>query len=220
MGQAAEYQDEDGSQLVWYAAYGSNLLASRLAHYLEGGRAPGASRDHRGARDGSPPRTTRPTTLDHELYFAGTSRLFGGGIAFIDPTRSGTTHARCYLITHDQFEDLVAQENGRDTTAIDLSAMAVGNAHALGEGRYETIVHCGEVDAIPAFTFTSAPGRREHSSAPSESYLSLIVAGLEETHRLGDRGTVDYLYSHPTVRLGWSRPELVDLVRRVREMHT
>ena len=54
-------------------------------------------------------------TAPFQMYFAGHSVMWGGSSAFLD-TRQGsiaTTHLRAYLITEQQFEDVVAQENGR-----------------------------------------------------------------------------------------------------------
>ncbi len=212
-------QRTDDRRLVWYAAYGSNLLSSRLARYLEGGRAPGASRGHRGARDSSPPLEIRPFTIERQVYFAGRSRLFGGGIAFVDPDRAGRTYARLYLMSWDQFEDLVAQENGRPTARISSDEMPRAGTHCLGPGRYETLVHCGEIGNWPILTFTADPSNRNRLNTPSGAYLSLVAAGLAEAHAIDDLTIADYLYALPTVRLGWSRTSLLALTRDARELH-
>ncbi len=75
---------------LWYAAYGSNMAADRLRHYLEGGAPPGAALTQPGARDPSPPRDVRPVSLSGSVYFAWDSPTWGGGIAFYDPLAPGT----------------------------------------------------------------------------------------------------------------------------------
>ena len=43
---------------VWYASYGSNLLAERFGYYLSGGALPGQEVGHIGARDSTPARAS------------------------------------------------------------------------------------------------------------------------------------------------------------------
>src|SRR6476646_10736099 len=79
---------------VWYVSYGSNMSAARLTAYLEGGRPPGGSRAHPGARDGTPPARSIPVDLPGSLYFAGESPQWGGGVAYYDHDTPGFTAAR------------------------------------------------------------------------------------------------------------------------------
>ena len=102
--------------LVWYAAYGSNLWPERFACYLTGGTAPGSTTASPGARNPAPARATEASKCDHERFYAGESRRWhGGGVAFLatDPGDHNTP-LRLYLITTEQFEDVFAQENGLD----------------------------------------------------------------------------------------------------------
>ncbi|MFE3886122.1 histone deacetylase [Streptomyces lydicus] len=70
---------------LWYAAYGSNMHAERLACYLAGGRPPGGLRTYPGCRDPRPPAHTAPVMLPGLLYFATESQVWTGGRAFYDP---------------------------------------------------------------------------------------------------------------------------------------
>src|SRR5579862_610370 len=108
--------------MVWYAAYGSNLCAERFGCYIAGGIPPGRTDPCRGARDRTLPRRDRPLAIPHRLYFTGTAKSWGGSPSFVDLVRDpdGPTHGRAYLITWEQFEDVVAQENGRRTSPIEL----------------------------------------------------------------------------------------------------
>ncbi len=74
----------DRTGLIWYVAYGSNLSRARFGCYLTGGTPVGARRANPGARDPSPPRADTALTLPGQVYFADTSAMWGGGVAFYD----------------------------------------------------------------------------------------------------------------------------------------
>ena len=102
-------------ELVWYASYGSNLLRARFLAYIRGGPPPGASFVQVGCSDTTPPRHDRGVMILHHLYFAESSRNWeDAGIAFLDPGKdsSAKTLGRMYLITAQQFREVVLQENG------------------------------------------------------------------------------------------------------------
>jgi len=61
--------------LVWYVAYGSNMLAARFDCYISGGRPPGARRTYLGCRDQSPPDRDIGIRLTGSLSFAGSSTV-------------------------------------------------------------------------------------------------------------------------------------------------
>uniref|UniRef100_A0A0G4I672 Gamma-glutamylcyclotransferase n=1 Tax=Chromera velia CCMP2878 TaxID=1169474 RepID=A0A0G4I672_9ALVE len=120
-----------GERLVWYASYGSNLDERRLLAYIEGSTAPGATFQQQGCRDGRRPIQSRALTLNHQLYFAGTSHIWKGSPCFIthaplhvsaedggsvaDGERNcDAVHMRMYLVRESQFWDIVAQENKID----------------------------------------------------------------------------------------------------------
>jgi hypothetical protein len=58
---------------------------------------------------------SQPILLNYELYFSGRSRTWGnGGVAFIRENQArGPTLGRIYLITDEQFNDVVMQENSK-----------------------------------------------------------------------------------------------------------
>jgi hypothetical protein len=188
--------------LVWYAGYGSNLCAERFRCYLEGGIPPGLKRPSRGARDPGPPRADRPLDLPHRLYFAGYAERWGGSPCFVDTvaTSDHMTHGRAYLITWGQFEDVVAQENGRPTTPIQLDGCLPENGciAGLGAGRYQNLLCLGTLDGSPVVTITSARTMKDaRLGAPSTSYLKVMIAGLRESRGMRDDAIVDYLGSAP-----------------------
>ena len=102
--------------LVWYASYGSNLLYSRFMCYIKGGTPEGSTKLCPGCSDKTPPQDRRQKTIQHELYFAKNSPSWKGkGVAFIKSHKDDNTktRGRMYLITKEQFTQVVRQENGR-----------------------------------------------------------------------------------------------------------
>jgi hypothetical protein len=145
--------------LVWYVAYGSNLLAERFGVYLDGGSFGGITDPCRGCADPSRPRASAPLDVLGRVLFGHYAASWGGGVAFFDETADAVTPARGYLITAGQFEDVWEQE---------------------GHTWYGRSVDLGERDGIPMRTFTSP--EPVEPSAPSESYLQVIAHGLVEAH--------------------------------------
>lgn len=129
---------------------------------------------------------------------------WGGSPCFVDTVpRAETdtlTRGRVYLITWGQFEDVVAQENGRATSSIDLDAdeLTPGVSVRLGPGRYETLLCLGGIDGVPVVTITSpSEGADPEAGAPSHTYLRVMITGLREAHAMSDDAIVAYLGSAP-----------------------
>jgi hypothetical protein len=184
-------------ELVWYAAYGSNLCAARLACYLEGGTPLGARRATPGARDPRPPRDWRRVDLPHPLWFGGPSRTWRGGPAFLDVERPGTAVGRAWLVTRGQLADVVAQENGRPAGSVDLpDPLVAGGGVVLPGAAYGRVVALAPVDGRPCLTATYH--RRPDGRAPDPAYLALVAAGLAETG-LGAESARSLLAAHPQV---------------------
>jgi hypothetical protein len=193
-------------QRCWYVAYGSNMCRDRFDRYLEGGRPPGGRRHYRGARDPRPPADDRPYWLPGGTYFARESPTWTGGMAFLDTTMNGLAPARAYLLTLEQFADVVAQELRRDAwTVPDLSAVTASTILEMGPGHYETVVGCAPIEGVPAYTFT-APGSVDGAplAAPSVAYLATVVRGLRETHGWSAREGVEHLVGRPGARGRWT----------------
>jgi hypothetical protein len=191
--------------LVWYVAYGSNLAARRFACYLSGGRPTGGTRDYTGCRDTRSPRRTLSLEVDGGLVFAGRSTVWGGGMAFYDPLAVGRAACRAYLVTADQFADVVAQEmrrpaGGEFARTLAPALSGVRTVEVMGPGCYETVVRLGEWDAAPLLTVTVDPAERPPLAAPSPSYVRWVAVGLREAHGWSQAQVETYLSSAPGAR--------------------
>ncbi|MEU9043009.1 histone deacetylase [Kitasatospora sp. NPDC048343] len=196
----------NGTGLVWYVAYGSNLHAARLTCYLRGGRPNGGARTYPGCRDHSPARRSVATALAGTLYFAGRSPTWGGGSAFYDPSVRGEVPCRAYLLTAGQFSDIAAQEMRRSPGPdLDLDRVLAHGRAELGPGRYETLLHVGQLDGHPLLTFTAPWGvAGAELAAPAAAYLRTLGAGLAESHTWGPWRTAGYLATRPGAQGHWT----------------
>lgn len=189
---------------VWYVSYGSNMAASRLAFYLEGGQPAQGRRRNPGARNPAPPRRSVPVDLPGRLYFAGESPQWGGGIAFYDHDEPGPTAARAYLVTAGQFADIVAQEmyripqDGDPLEELLLGGLGASGGspdgrHRFGPGRYETLLEVGRLDGAPMLVFTAPHGYDavEHTR-PAPAYLAMLAEGLRESRGWDDAEVAAY----------------------------
>ncbi|QBI18913.1 histone deacetylase [Egibacter rhizosphaerae] len=201
---------------IWYLGYGSNLDPARLRRYLAGGRAPGATRATPGARDPSPPEAIRAATLPHPLRFGGDFATWGGAAAFVDPARIGAAHATAYLLTTEQAEDVLRQENGRPDLTVDLVAAAKRGGTTLDpELPYGQVLAGDWLDVgEPAVTFTCADTSRWPDAPPPAAYLERLCAGLRTVAGLSTDEIAAYLLGADGVALHWSRERLVHLAAR------
>lgn len=147
------------------------------------------------------------------IFFATESLVWGGGRAFYDPELPGTAAMRAYLITHQQFSDVVAQEMyGRTGEDLDLTEVLRTGRSRLGPGRYQTLIRLPHASGHPMITFTSpwsaaeVPGR-----APSAAYLRNLVLGLRQTHAWPPERVARYLAEAPGARGHWDAAAVLEL---------
>ena len=196
-------------QRLWYVAYGSNLSLNRFRVYLQGGRPVGGARDYPGCRDPLGPEQAVSLTIPGGLRFVGVSSVWGGGMAVYDASAAGEIAARAYLITAEQFVDVLAQEM-RLEPGLDVNLALVRETgwHSLGPGRYQTLAHVGTRDDLPMLTFTSADSDHQ-VNAPSEGYLRTIAVGLRESHGWTKAAIGRYLAQFPGAAGVW-RPGSIE----------
>lgn len=206
--------------LIWYVAYGSNLLRDRFLCYIKGGKTPTCNRMSKGCKDKSLPIKIRPTRIPHRLYFAKEATVWGEGAAsFIEANASDQrTYARQYLIRFDQFIDIVLQENNEsiENIVIDLKQVINQGQIFIGEGDdfdwYGRILYLGEDEGIPKLTFTAKwDDERMDYNKPSERYIKTIIKGLIETHELSQSEIIDYIKNLPGIKDHMTEDELGDL---------
>lgn len=201
---------------IWYASYGSNCRAARFEAYLTGGLADGATRPERGARDPRPPARSEACWFPTGVRFLGDSAKWGGGgVAFLDHTGGVPAPGRRYLVTKGQFDDVVAQENRRETTRLPIEELEPGRVTTIGDGAYDGLLRLDPIDDIPVATFTSpVPWADRPTNPPSAAYIGTILRGLLEIHDRGVEELVGALLAAPGVADGWTAPELARLTSK------
>lgn len=188
-------------QLVWYTCYGSNLSRERFLCYLKGRKIPGRTQAERGAKDPSDPVKDKPVILPYQLYFAlHVDGWDGSGVAFIDLKQDtyAKTYGRSYLITEEQFFDVVRQENLMPPDApivLDYDALKKNGSVVLFEGDYYgRLLYLGESEGYPCYTFTAIKSMQEQElTTPFGAYYQIIAEGLKESHGLSGETVAEYL---------------------------
>lgn len=201
---------------IWYACYGSNCRLERFEAYLHGGFAEGTSQPEPGARDPRSPARSGAFWFPMPVRYIGDRPKWGGGgIAFLDHEQVGRAPGRRYLITKGQFDDVVAQESGRDRAPIDVDRLETGVMTARGDGGYDGILALEPIDGIPVITFTSPRSLADRpTNPPSPAYLGTILRGLLEVHDGGLDEIVEALLASPGVSDGWTAAQIAALAEK------
>ncbi|MGI9622301.1 MAG: hypothetical protein ACR2PK_05635 [Acidimicrobiales bacterium] len=117
-------------------------------------------------------------------------------MAFVDPvTSKSEALGRAYLLTGEQFQDVLAQESGREVgTEIEISVAFGQDQVVVGSGKYDRLLGLGTLRDLPMATFTTPlhAGSMDRN-APSPAYADTITSGLMESHGLTRRESDDYL---------------------------
>ncbi|MBD8488909.1 hypothetical protein IFO69_09150 [Echinicola sp. CAU 1574] len=206
------------SDYIWYASYGSNLLEERFLCYICGGQPKGAIKRYNGCVDKSLPIKKKGIEVPYRLYFAKKAKIWnGGGVAFIhhEKDASQQTLARIYLIKKAQFLDVVMQENALTSRPlIDFEQIIDKGKQVLDKaGWYDLLLHLGEEEGAPIFTFTTR-GLFQPYTPPHESYLSTIIRGIKESHQWTDQAISNYLIQKEGIISNYSDAELSELIRK------
>ncbi|MEB1806959.1 MAG: hypothetical protein LPK26_06625 [Bacillaceae bacterium] len=207
---------QEKERYVWYASYGSNLSNDRFLCYIRGGKPEGSDKEEVGCKDQSLPLKQRSHIMYYPLYFAKNSdRWQNQGVAFIGLSKDENhkTYSRKYLITEDQFFDVVKQENNGIDIQINLTEVEKSEYKTLRDSWYGTILYVGEEDGYPIFTFTAHWDLDVPFKKPSEQYLSMIIEGLKRNVKLSSTEIVEYLISKPGVNENYEKSEIEGLIR-------
>lgn len=182
--------------------------------YIRGGTAPGSQYVNPGCSDATEPRGDVALSLSHGLYFAGASQMWTGGVAFIRPTPDGqNTLARAYLITWQQFEEIVAQESCRAHAPIRFATLRAAGYCDVGHDMYDRLVYCSDRQGYPMVSFTT-PRTYASYTAPVLPYVQRVAAGLMEAHGLSPRAAAAYLASVPGIRGAHGQRRLEALLQK------
>ena len=122
--------------------------------YINGGKY--ASKE--GCQDKTEPIEYRKYIIKHPIYFAGESKNWTGGMAFLDYENSGTSYGKIYKIKSSQFKDIFKQE----------------------PKLYDTIVLLEYIDELPVLTFTAKNKLNNLLNNPSSKYKEIIAEGLKD----------------------------------------
>ncbi|KGX84127.1 hypothetical protein [Pontibacillus marinus] len=204
------------SNKVWYASFGSNLFRERFLCYIEGGQPEGSNRREVGSRDATLPVKDAPVSLPFSLYFAGYSDRWDGGAAFIDThyNENADTWGRMYLITEEQFEDVIRQENGISDLSLDWSALRANGNTLVEKSDYGNLLYAGEREGHPIFTFTHyLPMEEREITVPSKRYLAMLIRGFLEAYTDTPEACVDYLIEKPGVKDHYKYEDLLAFVK-------
>ncbi len=136
-------------------------------YYIAGGRCKNNGKDYPSCRDTTPPRRSRPVVIPHPMYYGNyglSSSWENSAVCFLDDTKAGKAYGRAYLITEEQLKHIKTEEGPYPNW-------------------YGKDVFLGEIDGIPAYTFTSeAPRRRESYDDVSDAYKDFLLKGMKETY--------------------------------------
>lgn len=210
-------------ELIWYASYGSNLLEDRFLCYIRGGQLIGTAKSYLGCTNQTPPITNKPIKIPYELYFSKQRSIWENkGVAFIKSEKNEAveTLGRMYLITKDQFGQVVRQENSYApedlSITINFEATISNGESEIPAKWYSKILYLGMDEGYPIFTFTSNwPQDQIVLSQPGEKYLRIIIKGIKETYNLSHRKIIDYLMNLEGIKGVLSSQQISDLVKTI-----
>jgi len=160
---------------------------------------PGLEFEEEGCRDASDPIDEKAMLLPHRTYFARKSLRWNGSPVFLEKQRSDqTSYGRMYLITEEQFDDIVAQENYLEKDTATWSSLLQARVIARNSGEhtfnhnawYGTLLYLGTAstsktakgckESWPVFTFTHHTDQKSLVGPPSPLYLDILVRGIHQ----------------------------------------
>ena len=183
---------------AWYVGYGSNLATSRFTHYLSG------------CRDSTPAWRWAPVEVPHRLVFARTSKPWGGGgVAFLDPapTPGVRTLGRAWLVTWEQFADVLAQECGLPVGSVEAPTLLAAGSVPYPGHWYGCVVHLGRREGWPMITFTDEAAGGLELCPPGPPYRAVVIEGLAEAHGLSEDEAAAYVARHSVTATAGGRCE-------------
>jgi hypothetical protein len=122
-----------------------------------------------------------------------------------------------YLITEEQFIQVVRQENGLhpedESFQLDLNETKGKGELVINTGWYGRVMCLGESEGFPIFTFTSPIPYNERSlNSPRENYLGTIGRGIRQSYGFSSDRVIDYFLKKPGVMGNWTKDDFLDKV--------
>lgn len=201
---------------IWYASYGSNILQERFHCYIRGGKPKGSNTKYNGCNDKTLPLNNEDFYIPSELYFAKESikTWEGGGVGFIaNKFGNERTLGRIYLITKEQFIDVIKQEcDIKQDIPLDFELIVKQESFVLKETNwYNKIIYLGDQSGYPIFTFTHDGDYFDEINKPNKNYLKLIMKGLKEITNFNEYDIADYFENLKGISGEYSKDELLKL---------
>jgi len=206
---------KENTEYIWYASYGSNILEERFLFYILGGKPIGSTKEYIGSKDKTFPIKNEEIYINSELYFAKKSSTWnGGGVCFININfdKQIQTLGRMYLITKEQFLDIVRQETGTENSLNFDIKDVMNNGFSIVKERswYVKIIYLGNQDDYPIFTISSEINF--DPTKPDKNYLKTIIRGLQETYNLNEEEIKDYLITKRGIINNYTSDELLSII--------
>ncbi|MGB4587851.1 MAG: gamma-glutamylcyclotransferase family protein [Clostridiaceae bacterium] len=174
--------NRDISNLVWYAAYGSNMLQERMMCYINGGSFRNQKSGHKPCTDTTAPRAKMAYEIPYDMYYGNRSGSWDEmGVSFLDASKPGKAYGVAYLISKEQFEHLYREENG-------------GYEPGVNSKWYNCKLQLGTFSRIPVMTVTNRNVLQKNKAG--QRYLQVLMEGLKENYpNLCDEEIEDYVNS-------------------------
>jgi hypothetical protein len=189
------------------------MCFERFLCYIVGGKVEGMRVTCEGCRDKTHPIKSQRVSIPHTLYFAEDSMTWGGGVAFLHPSKDEehSTIGRMYLITVNQFQEVVAQENGALSGFVDLKKVSQKKILKVSDGWYGHVMHIGDHEGYPILTFSNNL-EKIAVNPPNDSYIRIISTGLKQME-LDHHTIVQYLQNKQGVKDHYHVDKLHEIVR-------
>lgn len=177
------------------------MSLQRFLCYIQGGRPTGSTKTNPGCSDKTLPLKSESFIIPHKLYFARNSQSWqGGGVAFIrkDKDEHAHTLGRIYLISSQQFNQVVQQENDLDVTpCIKFEETIKKQSLTILPGSwYGRILYLGSYMGYPVMTFTGEHDYLHELSHPSTAYINTIAKGLSECYQYSMNDSLAYIQKY------------------------
>lgn len=208
---------QNDKKYIWYASYGSNLSYDRFMTYIKGGKPKNSTKIEKGCKDKTPPVKDSPIKIKHALYFARHSKKWNNGgscILSVKYDENKTTLGRKFLITQDQFLDIVSQNNGVEQTYINFYEVIKLGSKSINDSLSGNILFLGNEDGFPIFTFTSHFDETEFVR-PDILYLATIGAGVKDTFDYSVEQIVDYFMQLDGIKQFYDKTDLFNQLNNI-----